>query len=186
MSAENISMLKVSLPYFYSAKLNRLPNKQDLEKIKKSLLSIKQIKRVEIFTKTYSSVYRILQILQVFTYIFNAIIFFMSILLLFKQIKIWILEHEEKIKIMGYFGASYWIKSAFLYKLVFIDSLISTSITGFLFIYLSKSLYIKEKLSILNISFPDFSILHDVGILFAIALCLSLSIVTVVSRKMSR
>ncbi len=186
MTPENLSMLKIALPYFYNLKLNILPDKIRLDKIKSSLLSMGSITKVEIFTKTYNSVFRVLQILQFLTYIFNAIIFFMSILLLFKQIKIWILEHEEKIKIMGYFGASYWIKSAFLYRLVFIDSLISTVSVGLLFFYLSKSYYIKDKLSVLNISFPDFSILYDVSTLFFIALSLSLVIVTIVSRKMSR
>ncbi len=186
MTPENLSMLKIALPYFYSIKLNILPNKKRLEKIKNSLLAMNSITRVEIFTKTYDSIYRILQILQFFTYVFNAIIFFMSILLLFKQIKIWILEHEEKIKIMGYFGASYWIKSAFLYRLVFIDSFISTVFVGLLFVYMSNSVYIKEKLAVLNIGFPDFSIIYDLGLLFVIALSLSLTIVTIVSRKMSR
>ncbi|MFK5881117.1 MAG: ABC transporter permease [Sulfurospirillum sp.] len=186
MTPENLSMLKIALPYFYTLKLNTLPDKNRLEKIKHTLMSVKSISRVEIFTKTYEGIYRILQILQFFTYIFNAIIFFMSILLLFKHIKIWILEHEEKIKIMGYFGASYWIKSAFLYRLVFIDSLVSTMFVGLLFFYFSNSLYIENKLSILNISLPKFSIVYDAGVLFAIALSLSLVIVTIVSRKMSR
>jgi len=186
MTPENLSMLKIALPYFYSVKLSILPDKNKLKKIQNSLLSVKSITRVEIFTKTYASIYRILQILQFFTYIFNVIIFFMSILLLFKQIKIWILEHEEKIKIMGYFGASYWVKSAFLYRLVFTDSLISTAFVGLLFVFLSNSLFIKDKLSVLNISFPNFTIVYDVGVLFAIALSLSIIIVTIVSRKMSR
>ncbi len=186
MSSKNLSMLKIALPYFYSVKLHSLPSKSRLKKIKKSLLSMKQITRVEIFTKTYDSIYQILQILQFITYAFNIIIFFMSILLLFKQIRIWILEHEEKIKIMGYFGASYWTKSAFLYKIVLIDSFVSTSLVGLLFLYIFKNSYIKDKLVLLDVNFPNFSIVHDLGSLFIIALFLSLSIVTIVSRRMAK
>ena len=186
MSSENLTILKIALPYFYSVKLNTLPDKDRLDKIKKQFLSLKQITRVEIFTKTYENVYQILQILQIITYIFTAIITLMSILLLFKQIKIWILEHEERIKIMGFFGASYWIKSAFLYKLALIDSFVATFFVVSIFLYLPKSLVISEKLKTLGVNMPNFDITYDVGILFAISLFLSLFIVTIVSRQMSK
>ncbi len=186
MSSENLTILKIALPYFYSITLNTLPGKERLNKIKSQLLALKQVTRVEIFTKTYENIYQILQILQLISYVFTAIITLMSILLLFKQIRIWILEHEEKIKIMGYFGANYWIKSAFLYKLVLIDSFISTSLVVAIFIYLPKSLFIKEKLDTLGIKIPNFNITYDVGILFGISLLLSLFIVAIVSRQMSK
>ncbi len=186
MSPESLTMLKIALPYFYSAKLNKLPTKSRLKKIKNSLLSIKGISRVEIFSKTYDSIYQILKILQFITYAFNIIIFFMSALLLFKQIKIWILEHEEKIKIMGYFGANYWIKSGFLYKIVLIDSMVAVFLVGVLFNFISISKYVKDTLLPLGISFPNFTLVHDLGILFLVALISSLFIVAVVSRKMDK
>jgi len=186
MSSENLSILKISLPYFYSITLNTLPSKERLNEIKSQLLALKQVTRVEIFTKTYESIYQILQILQLITYIFTTIIALMSILLLFKQIRIWVLEHEEKIKIMGYFGANYWTKSAFLYKLVLIDSFISTLFVSIIFIYLPKSLFVQGKLDALNINIPKFNVVYDVGTLFGISLLLSLFIVAVVSRQMSK
>ena len=186
ISSENLAILKASLPYFYSVTLNRLPNRDRLKEIKSQLLRLPEVARVEIFTRTYESIYQILQILQLITYIFTTIIALMSILLLFKQIRIWVLEHEEKIKIMGYFGANYWTKTAFLYKLVFIDSFISTLLVSTFFIYLPKSLFVKAKLDALDINIPEFDIVYDVGILYGISLLLSLFIVAIVSRRMSK
>jgi len=186
LSNENLTLLKIALPYFYSIKLDALPKTTELQSIKTKLQSIKSISRVESFTKSYSRIYRVLQILQIITYIFSSIVAFMSILLLFKQIRIWILEHEEKIKIMGYFGANYWIKSAFLYKLVFIDSLISTALVSFAYIYIPSNDYIRKSLDSLNIYSLNFINLYDIAILFSISLVLSVIIVTTVSRKMAR
>ncbi len=185
MSSKNLSLLQVALPYFYSVKLNILPEKMRLNEIKDTLLSLKSISKVEIFTKTYENIFQIFQILQIITYIFSGIIIIISVLLLFKQIRIWILEHEEKIQIMGYFGASFWMKSTFLYKLVFIDSLISSSLVLLFFIFLQKNSEIKSQLGDLDVTLPYFDIIKDGGILFLISLAFSLLIVTLVSRKMS-
>ncbi|MCF6173501.1 MAG: ABC transporter permease [Campylobacteraceae bacterium] len=185
MSSKNLALLQIALPYFYSAKLSILPNKSRLQEIKKTLLKQKQITKVEVFTKTYQSIFQIFQILQIVTYIFSVIIVAISVLLLFKQIRIWILEHEEKIKIMGYFGATYWMKSTFLYKLVFIDSILSSILVTLIFIILPKNTYIQEQLSALNVVLPQFYILKDGGMLFISSLVFSMLIVTIVSRKMS-
>lgn len=185
MSSDNLALLEVALPHFYSVKLNVLPNKARLERIKNILSSLQQVSKVEIFSKTYENIFQILQILQIITYVFSAIIVVISILLLFKQIRIWILEHEEKIQIMGYFGASFWMKSAFLYKLVFIDSFISSCLVVLFFKVLQNNSFIISKLDSLGVDFPDFPILNDGGILFATSLIFSVFIVTFVSKKMS-
>jgi cell division transport system permease protein len=185
MSSKNLALLKIALPYFYSAKLNVMPSKQRLLNIKKILKSQKQITKVEVFTKTYQNIFQIFQILQIVTYIFSVIIVLIAALLLFKQIRIWILEHEEKIKIMGYFGATYWMKSTFLYRLVIIDSLISSALVLLIFVYMPKNSMIQEKLDSLDVVLPSFNILRDGGILFAISLIFSMLMVTLVSKKMS-
>ncbi len=186
MSSKNLALLKIALPYFYSAKLSELPSKARLNSIKKILLSQKKITKVEVFTKTYQNIFQIFQILQIVTYIFSVIIVLISILLLFKQIRIWILEHEEKIKIMGYFGATYWMKSTFLYKMVFVDSILSSIFITLIFVFLPKSRYIQDRLSALDIVLPQFEILKNGGILILFSLLFSMLIVTIVSRKMSR
>ncbi|WP_331774043.1 FtsX-like permease family protein [Sulfurospirillum sp. 1612] len=185
MTADNLALLKIALPHFYSLKLNVLPTKDRLERIKKVLLSSKSISKVEVFSKTYENIFQVLRILQLITYAFSGIIILISILLLFKQIRIWILEHEEKMQIMSYFGATFWMKSAFLYKLVLIDSLISSVFVVGCFELLQRSTTVRLQLSMLDIDFPSFSMLHDGGLLFAISLVFSLVIVTFVSMKMS-
>ncbi|NOX16134.1 MAG: ABC transporter permease [Epsilonproteobacteria bacterium] len=186
MSSKNLALLQIALPYFYSAKLNSLPSKIRLSDIKKTLMSQKEITKVEVFTKTYQNIFQIFQILQIVTYVFSVIIVVISILLLFKQIRIWILEHEEKIKIMGYFGATYWMKSTFLYKLVFVDSIFSSILVTLIFVFLPNNSYVENKLSNLDILLPQFNILKDGGMLFVSSLIFSMLIVTIVSRKMSR
>jgi cell division transport system permease protein len=186
MSSQNLALLKIALPYFYSIKLNILPSKERLIKIKKILKSQKEITKVEVFTKTYQNIFQIFQILQIVTYAFSAIIVVISILLLFKQIRIWILEHEEKIQIMGYFGATFWMKSTFLYKLVLIDSVLSSFLVLLVFIFLPKNIFIQDQLNSLDIILPQFDIIKDGSILFGVSLIFSMLIVTLVSRKMSR
>ncbi len=184
MSSKNLALLKIALPYFYSLKLDILPTSKKIEEIKKTLLKIDGITKVETFAKTHSQIFRMFEIFQIMTYLFSVIIILISILLLFKQIRIWILEHEKKIKIMGYFGASFWMKSSFLYKLVLIDSVISAFLVTLLFSIAPKLGIVKQKTELIGISLPKFDIFKDAGILFTFSLFLSLFIVTLVAKKM--
>jgi len=186
MSSKNLALLKIALPYFYSIKLNILPSKSRLDNIKKILKSQKEITKVEVFTKTYQNIFQIFQILQIVTYAFSVIIIVIAVLLLFKQIRIWILEHEEKIQIMGYFGATFWMKSTFLYKLVLIDSILSSFLVLVIFVFLPKNIFIQEELNSLNVVIPQFDILKDGSILFGTSLIFSMLVVTLVSSRMSR
>ncbi len=185
MTTDNLALLKIALPHFYSLKLGALPKKDRLERIKMILLSSKSISKVEVFSKTYENIFQVLRILELITYAFSGIIILISILLLFKQIRIWILEHEEKMQIMDYFGATFWMKSAFLYKLVLIDSLMSSVLIVGFFEFLQRSEVVRLQLRTLDVDFPSFSMIQDGGLLFAIALVFSFVIVTFVSMKMS-
>ena len=184
MSSKNLALLKIALPYFYSLKLTTFPSEKMVQKIKKSLLSLKGVTKVETFAKTHTKMFQMFQIFQIISYLFSTVIIVLSILLLFKQIRIWILEHEKRIKIMNYFGASFWMKSSFLYRLVIVDSIISAFLVSLLFIIAPNLDVVKEKADLLSVKLPSFNLLYDGLMLFGSSFILSVLIVTLVAKKM--
>ncbi len=186
ISSKNISLLKIALPKFYSIKLKAFPSIQEIERIKKELLASGFITKVETFSKTHNKIYRMFQALKNTSLIFSVLIVIISLFLMFKQMKIWLLEHKDRMAIMTLFGAPFWMKSAVLYRLVVVDSFISTALVGVFFIFFPKFDNVKDFTSSLNITIPKFNLVHDTGILLGISLLFSLFIVTIVIRKMNK
>ncbi|MBL0687620.1 MAG: ABC transporter permease [Sulfurospirillum sp.] len=186
ISTKNISLLKTSLPKFYSIKLKSFPNEKDIEEIKDKLLKIESITKVETFSKTYSKIYRMFQALEKIVFLFSIFVLIISVLLMVKQMKIWLLEHQERMSIMTLFGAPFWIKSAVLYRLVVIDSLISTLLVSAVYIFIPKFEKIDTFAKSIDIVIPEFFILKDTGVLLIVSLLFSLFIVSIVIRKMNR
>lgn len=185
ISSKNISLLKVALPKFYSLKLKSFPDLKEIEDIKKKLLKTKMVTKVETFAKTHTKVYRVFVLLKSISFLFSAFILVVSVLLMFKQMRIWLLEHKERMAIMSLFGAPFWMKSAILYRLAIVDSFISTFLVSLLYIVLPKFEQVKEFTNSLNIKIPEFDIIKDSGILLGISLAFSLFIVSIVIRKMN-
>jgi len=100
--------------------------------------------------------------------------------------KIWILEHRDRMGIMTLFGAPFWMKSAVLYRLVIIDSVVSTSLVALTFIFTPKLEQMNTFAKSIDIEIPQYDILYDSGILLGIALVFSMFIVSLVIRKMNR
>lgn len=185
ISSKNISLLKVALPKFYSLKLKSFPDLKEIEDIKKKLLKTKMVTKVETFAKTHTKVYRVFVLLKSISFLFSAFILVVSVLLMFKQMRIWLLEHKERMEIMSLFGAPFWMKSAILYRLAIVDSFVSTFLVSLLYIILPKFEQVKEFTNSLNIKIPEFDIIKDSGILLGISLVFSLFIVSIVIRKMN-
>jgi cell division transport system permease protein len=186
ISSKNISLLKIALPKFYSMKLDSFPSIKEIERIKKKLLSTGLVTKVETFSKTHNKIYNMFKALKNTAFIFSVFILIISVFLMFKQMKIWLLEHRERMSIMTLFGAPFWMKSAVLYRLVIIDSFISTLIVMVAFIFLPSIDKINNFAQSMNITIPKFDILKDTGILLGVALIFSLFIVSVVIRKMNK
>lgn len=121
-----VDELKKELPYFYSLKLNILPNQYQIEEIEQDLKSINGIVRVESFSKSLNQTYRLLVLLKCCVSVLSILISILSLLLMMKQIEIWRFEHSERMEIMTYFGAPSKMKNAPLYRLALIDSIISS------------------------------------------------------------
>jgi len=186
ISSKNISLLKIALPKFYSMKLESFPSVKEIERIKKKLLITGLVKKVETFSKTHNRVYRMFQALKSTASIFSVFILVVAVLLMFKQMKIWLLEHRERMAVMTLFGAPFWMKSAVLYRLVIVDSFISTILVSATFIMFPNMERINTFAQGMNIIIPKFDILKDTGILLGVSMLFSLIIVSVVIRKMNR
>jgi len=186
ISSKNISLLKIALPKFYSIKLTSFPDIKKIESIKNSLLKSGLVTKVETFSKTHDKIYSMFELLKNTAFIFSVFIVIVSVLLMFKQMKIWLLEHRDRMAIMTLFGAPFWMKSAVLYRLVIIDSLVSTFLVALTFIFAPKLEQITTFTKAIDMEIPAYDILYDSGMLLAIALVFSTFIVSLVIKKMNR
>lgn len=183
LSPQNISLLESSLPNFYTLKLTKFPTSATIDFLRKKLLSHEEITKVEIFSKTYDKVYKVLRILNVIATVFTFFISIISLLLILKQMKIWTYEHEERINIMGLFGAPFWTKSAVLYRLAIVDSFVATLATLAIFSFIKYSEIFNNIITSLQIDMPKFSLIQDGVFLLLVALGFALfSVSFVVSR----
>lgn len=186
VSARNLSLLKVALPKFYSLKLTKFPDKKRLLAIQKRLKMYSHITKVEVFAKTHDKIYRIFVVAKSFAYILTIFIFIISLLLMLKQMRIWVLEHQERMDIMTLFGAPFWMQSASLYRLAIIDSIVATLIVAGLFYFIPDITFIQNITSELQIIAPKISILTEGVILFAVALFFALISVSLVMLKVKK
>jgi len=173
-SASNYALLKVSLPNFYKLSLNTFPSNQRLADIEKALYKLPTIKRVETFIKSHNQVYKLLVILKKISEFFGLSVFVISILLIMKQVEVWKFEHIKRMNIMALFGAPLWMRSAVLFRLAIIDSIVSSFIVSFGFYMFMKDDTLKEFLLDIDIMKIDFNFTTDFIILTAIAIITSL------------
>ncbi len=141
------------------------------------------VTRVETFTKVHEKIYHFLIFLKNISKFFLAIIFVTSIMLVFKQIEIWNLEHSERMYIMALFGAPLWMRNAILIKLSIIDTIISTLLVYVIYSYLLSTKYLKELLGFENITIDSHDLLKDVVWLFLLGILISVVNVLIVSWR---
>jgi cell division transport system permease protein len=186
ISSQNISLLKLALPKFYSLKLEVFPDSKEVEKIKDRLMESKLVTRVETFAKTHTKIYKMLVLLKSISFVFLIFILIISVLLMFKQMRIWLLEHKERMDIMTLFGAPFWMKSALLYRLAIVDSFLSTVFVSTLYVFLPQNGEVSNFAASLDIVIPKFDTLADAGFLFGASLLFSIFIVSLVIGKTNK
>ncbi len=179
----NYEELKNFLPHFYKVYLSSFPSADMLNHIKQVLRGIDSVTRVETFTKVHEKMYHFLIFLKKISKFFLGIIFVTSIMLVFKQIEIWNLEHSERMYIMALFGAPLWMRNAILIKLSVIDTVISTILVYLIYSYLLSTKYLKELLGFENITISSQDLLKDMGWLFALGILISVVNVLIVSWR---
>ena len=186
MSSKNLTLLQVALPKFYSLKLETMPDAKRIEAIKQKLLAHNSITRVETFAKTHEKIFKMFVLLQYMVYIFTGFIAFIAILLILKQVRIWTYEHSRRMAIMSLFGASFFMKSAMLYRMTLVDSLLSAFLVCGLFSIAPKLPVVQEFALELGIIIPEFDLLYEGSMLIGLAFLFAIVSVTLVSRKIGR
>lgn len=182
ISDDSLKLLSNSLPKFYNVELKFFPNFDELNTIRSKLTKINGIERVEVFQRKHDNIYRILILTKTVVYIFITLIIILSLMLMNKQIKIWIFEHKERLDVMTLFGASFFEKSISLYRLAIIDSIIATFLVTLFFCLLPLNHYFIALMQIINIKVNPIS-LSDFFILLFTSWILSISGVSSVMRR---
>jgi cell division transport system permease protein len=187
LSSVNVKLLETMLPKFYIVKLDRFPSKsEEIASIKKRLLKVPYVTKVETFSKTHSELSRIMALAKMMVSVFTVFVVIVSFLLLFKQIEVWTYEHRERVEIMELFGAPFWMKSAILYKLVVIDSIICVILVSGIFMSFMQSSSVIALSKDIGFGMPEFLFVPDAVILLLISLSVSiLSVTYMMLRKKS-
>lgn len=186
LSANNLATLEKNLPKFYKISLNHFPTQSELNDIKAKLLKISGVSRVEVFLKTHDQIYGLLNLMNALFWFFLLIILMLSFILFFKQMKIWLFEHTQRVEIMCLFGAPFWFRSFTLYKIVVIDCLIAFLLLLVFFTQIFSLNFVQKSLNLAGISLPEMNFFLHLGVIFFITLLLSLLCVNSVMFKVKR
>ncbi len=171
---KDAQLLKVSLPKFYTVHLKSYPSPSQLKQIKKALFSFKGITKVETFENTHQRTYKMLLLFKTIVSVFSVSVLVVTILLIFKELKIWQFQHHERMSIMALFGAPTWLRSAVLFRLAIVDALIATTLSILFFLYISNDTWILEQFHNLSIDVEIFDVGHDSLVMLGMAMSISL------------
>ncbi len=186
ISKENLKHLKQSLPKFYSIKLGYFPTDTGLKIIKQKLEKLPFISKAETFSKTHNKIYNLFVIAKYIFYTFTFLIFIISFLLILKQMTIWLYEHKERIEIMTLFGAPFWKKSARLYMLAIVDSIVASILVVAIYHIISSLQILKVFMTQIEILTPQINMLAQIICLLIISLVLSVSSVSIVMLRINK
>lgn len=184
LDKKQITLLRATLPYFYELKLDHFPQPDEISSMEAKLLNIPGIKEIESFANRHDQVFRLLLLIKSVVNIFALIIIVIAILLILKEMRLWQLNHHNRMHIMALFGAPVWLRSAVLFRFAFFDTIFATAITLTIFIFLDRVPAVQELLSSIGVSVSLINPIPEAFILFAVALVTSVSLaLTLVFRK---
>ena len=186
LSANNLATLEKNLPKFYKISLNHFPSQSELNEIKTKLSKLAGISKVEVFFKTYDQIYTLLTLMKFVFWFFLLIIITLSVVLFFKQMRIWLFEHTERVEIMCLFGAPFWFRAFMLYKIVFVDCFIAFLLLLVFFTQIFSLDIVQTSLNLAGISLPEMNFILHLIIIFVLTLILSLLCVNSVMFKVKR
>lgn len=140
LSDTSIELLQKKLPYFYKIYLAEFPTTNTLDKIRKELMSISNIKKIETFSNDHNKLYSLLILVQRIIFILFSAVLLLSVLLLSKQIKIWFFEHNERISIIQLHGGSLIYASKPIIKTIFASAFFSSFISSALLFFIMSNI----------------------------------------------
>jgi len=180
INKKNLELLKLTLPKFYKLKLSHYPSPEEINNLTKALLRDKSITKVETFARTHDTTYKLLLLFKSVITVFALCVAIVTVLLIFKELKIWQFKHNERMSIMGLFGAPTWLRSAVLFRLAIVDALIATFLAFVMFSYLASSAWILEQFSYIGIEVVVFDKLTDSLIMLSVSITLSILLATMI------
>lgn len=185
VNTKNLELLKVSLPRFYKLKLTRFPDPHEVETLTRKILKHKSVTKIENFSNNHDNTFKLLLLFKEVILVFSVSIFLVTTLLILKELRIWQFTHNERMSIMGLFGAPVWMSSAVLFRLAIVDAIISSVIIFMIFSYLSTSGWVVEQFSNIGIEIIFFDKTMDFIMLFSVAMLLSvlLALLIVIGHK---
>ncbi|MDB2562846.1 cell division protein FtsX [Sulfurimonas sp.] len=185
MDKKNLELLKITLPKFYKLKLTHFPSPREIDRLTKNLLASKSIKKVENFSSNHDSTFKLLLLFKDVITVFSLSVLIVTVLLILKELRIWQFMHNERMSIMGLFGAPIWLSSAVLFRLSIVDAIIASIVTFIVFSYIESSAWTSAQLQSIGIDIIVFDKVEDFSILFAIAMFLSvlLALLIVLGHK---
>jgi cell division transport system permease protein len=174
ISAKNLELLKLSLPKFYRIHLKTFPSSSEIELLTKTIKANNLVTRVEDFSNNHDTIYKLLILFKQITQLFAAVILIVTILLIAKEMRIWQLQHSERMNIMGLFGAPVWLRSAVLFRLAITDAIIASIFSVLMFYTIAMSSWTADQLQTIGIEITVFDPLTDGSILLGIAVAISI------------
>lgn len=180
MKSSNVELLKLTLPKFYKLTLAYYPNPQEIKNLRSDLLNNKTITKVEDFSHTHDTTYKLLLLFKNVVSIFAIVVLVVTVLLIFKELRIWQYKHNERMSIMGLFGAALWLRSAVLFRLAIVDALIATLLAFGIFTYLSTSTWINQQFDYIGISVTIFNPIDDFLVILGVAMAISIILASLI------
>ena len=178
ISKENLEKLKQNLPKFYNVKMAFFPSQNELNNIADKLKKIKGVTKVEIFAKAHDSIYKILILLKNIIAVFTFLIVILGVLLMIRQIKIWLLEHTRRIEVMELLGAPFFLKSAKLYQLSFLDAILATILCICFYVFMPHFAFYINTMATIGIEISSI-VLDEILILLGISLLTAFTCVSI-------
>jgi len=184
LDKRQITLLKATLPYFYELKLDHFPQPDEIVSMEAKLLNISGIKEIESFANRHDQVFRLLLLIKSVVNIFALIIIIIAALLILKEMRLWQLNHQNRMHIMALFGAPVWLRSAVLFRFAFFDTIFATVITVAIFLFLGDLPSVQLLFSSIGVTVSMIHPIPEAFILFAVALITSVTLaLTLVFRK---
>lgn len=183
MNAKNLALLKLTLPKFYRIYLTRFPTPNEIRKLQNRLQSNPAIERVEGFSQTHDTVYKLMLLIKDVVQIFSIAIAAVTSLLILKEMRLWQFQHSERMKIMALFGAPVWLRSAVLFRLAIVDAIIATVILSLSFFLVDHYGLLTVQLNAIGIKVELFNFLDDAlrSLIIALGIAITLTLTIVIA-----
>ncbi|MBA1438361.1 MAG: cell division protein FtsX [Epsilonproteobacteria bacterium] len=174
MSHKSMTLLQITLPKFYKVALVHYPSPNELSRLTKKLFKMPYITKIETFAKAHDTTYKLLLLFQKVVGVFAITVFIVTILLIAKELRIWQFKHNERMSIMGLFGAPTWLRSAVLFRLAIVDAILATLLAIVIFSYFIGSSWIQHQLEVLQISVTLFDYTSDSFVMLGISMVVAI------------